>query len=167
VVLLLEVATLGVVLFLLYRIGLVLKERWHARRLLRRVADEVEFDVLDKGERVAAVIEEDATTQRELLGDGEPRNAIVACWRQFEVQAARAGVIRRAWQTPSEFVLWVLDLAGADARAVTRLADLYREARFSDHPMGEPHRAEARAALDAVHRSLQSVRAASSERRTP
>ena len=37
---------------------------------------------------------------------------------------------------------------------MTRLADLYREARFSDHPMTEDHRQAALEALDAIHRSL-------------
>ena len=164
----LELATLGVVVYLIYRLGLAVRERWHAYRRSRRADEEsVEFEVLDTGRQVAAAIEEDATTQRELLEAGGPRNAIVACWRHFEVQAARAGVVRRPWQTPSEFVLWVLDLAGADAAAVTRLADLYREARFSDHPMGEQHRADAVAALDAVHRSLRGARVSNPGQRSP
>ena len=65
----------------------------------------------------------------------------------------RAGVERRPWQTTAEFVLGVLDLVGADRGAVARLADLYREARFSDHPMTDEHRREALDALDADPRA--------------
>jgi len=101
------------------------------------------------------VIEEDAVEQRaELAAEGEPRNAIVACWHRFEQQAVRGGVVRRPWQTTAEFVLGVLDLVSADRGAVTRLADLYREARFSDHPMTDEHRRAALEALDAIHLSL-------------
>ena len=49
----------------------------------------------------------------------------------------------------------MLDLVGADHGAVGQLADLYREARFSDHPMTEDHRQEALAALDTIHGSLR------------
>ena len=48
----------------------------------------------------------------------------------------------------------MLDLVDADSAAVTRLAALYREARFSDHPLDESHRAAALAALDAIHARL-------------
>ena len=42
-----------------------------------------------------------------------------------------------------------------DPRPVARLADLYREARFSTHPMGERReRARAEDALAAVHDEL-------------
>ncbi len=64
------------------------------------------------------------------------------------------GVERRSWQTTAEFVLGALDLVAADRGAVGRLADLYREARFSDHPMTDEHRRAALEALDTIHRSL-------------
>ncbi len=110
----------------------------------------------DSAAQVTEVIEEDADEQRALLSEGgEPRNAIVACWHRFEQQAVRGGVERRPWQTTAEFVLGVLDLVGADRGAVARLADLYREARFSDHPMTDEHRRAALEALDAIHHSLR------------
>jgi hypothetical protein len=49
----------------------------------------------------------------------------------------------------------VLHLVGADPGAVARLADLYREARFSDHPMTDTHRRKALEALDAIQRSVR------------
>jgi len=151
----LELLTLGVVLFLLGRLLRRLREAWRARSRRRRPQlDEVAFDVLGPAGRVSEVIEEDAVQQRALLEDGEPRNAIVACWHRFEEQATRGGVVRRPWQTTGEYVLEALDLVGADRGAVSRLADLYREARFSDHPMTDDHRRAALEALDAIHRSL-------------
>jgi hypothetical protein len=154
----LEILTICVVLFLAVRLLAKLTQLWLARRRRgrREKEREVEFEVLGSAQQVTEVIAEDAVEQRhELEVGGEPRNAIVECWHRFELQAARAGVERRTWQTTSEFVLGVLDLVGADRGAVARLAGLYREARFSDHPMTDAHRAEALAALDAIHDSLR------------
>ena len=112
--------------------------------------------MLGSAAQVTEVMSEDAEEQRTLLAiEGEPRNAIVECWHRFEQQAVRAGVERRPWQTTAEFVLEVLDLVGADRGAVAGLADLYREARFSDHPMTDEHRRRALDALDAIHASLR------------
>jgi hypothetical protein len=158
VALVLEVLTLAVALFLVGRLAHRLRQAWRSRTRRRRKkrVEEVEFDVLDSAVRISEAIEEDAAEQRALLVEElEPRNAIVAAWHRFEVQAARAGVVRRPWQTTGEFVLGVLDLVDADRGAVSRLADLYREARFSDHPITDDHRRDALEALDTVHRSLR------------
>ena len=160
VALVLELLTLAVVLFLAGRLLGKIRETWRARRRRQRPSvEEVEFEVLGSAGRVNDVITADAPEQRALLEEGgEPRNAIVACWHRFEEQASRAGVVREPWQTTGEYVLGVLDLVGADRGAVNRLADLYREARFSDHPMSDEHRRAALEALDAIHRSLGMAR---------
>ena len=154
-----ELAVVGVVLFLLFRLFRRLLQRWKTRERRRRAPAIVDFEVLDPIAEVVAAIEEDAAGQRELLETGEPRNAIVACWRRFEQQAARADVARRPWQTSSEFVLGVLEHIGADEGAVQELAALFREARFSDHPITEEHRQQALSALAVIHASLGRVAA--------
>jgi hypothetical protein len=154
----LELLTAGVVLFLLGRLLRKLRQLWKGRTRRRRPPrpEDVEFEVLGAEARVTEAMSEDAEEQRALLAvAGEPRNAIVECWHRFEQQAVRAGVQRRQWQTTAEFVLGALDLVGADRGAVGRLADLYREARFSDHPMTDEHRRRALEALDAIHLSLR------------
>lgn len=131
----------------------------HARRgWQRRTArpgerDEVDFLALDEPTRIAAAIAEDAVEQDAVLRAGHPRNAIVEAWRRFEVQGARAGIGREPWETSSEFALRMLERVDADADAVTRLAQLYREARFSDHEITESHRSDALDALDRIRRS--------------
>jgi hypothetical protein len=152
----LELLTVCVVAFLALRLLRKLHGLWKGRTRRRRSPPEaVEFEVLGTAAHVTEVIEEDAAEQRaELAEEGEPRNAIVACWHRFEQQAVRGGVERRPWQTTAEFVLGVLDLVAADRGAVARLADLYREARFSDHPMTDEHRRAALEALDTIHHSL-------------
>jgi hypothetical protein len=153
-----EILTVCVLLFLVGRLLHKLRQMWQARspRRRRRRAEDVEFEVLGSAAQVTEVMSEDAEGQRTLLAIGsEPRNAIVECWDRFEQQAVRAGIERRPWQTTAEFVLGVLDLVGADRGAVARLADLYREARFSDHPMTDEHRRQALTALDVIHDSLR------------
>ena len=59
-----------------------------------------------------------------------------------------AELLARGW------TVRVLDLVDADQPAVSRLGALYREARFSEHALTEEHRAEAVAALDAIHRTI-------------
>jgi len=109
---------------------------------------------LDEPDRVAAAVVADAAEQDALLRDGDARNAIVATWHRFEVQGERAGVPRHASETSSEYALRFLDLAEADTGPVRRLAELYREARFSEHEITEQHRSEAVDALAAIRRSL-------------
>jgi hypothetical protein len=53
--------------------------------------------------RVAEAVVADADLQLAMLLEGEPRNAIVACWHRFEVQASSIGLAREPWETSSEF----------------------------------------------------------------
>jgi hypothetical protein len=130
--------------------------RWELRRRPRPPPPSIDFDVVETPRRVAEAIARDAGWQRRLLLDGRPRNGIVACWHRFEEQAAGTGLVRAEWETSAEFTLRVLELVDADSEPVTRLAALYREARFSDHPLDESHRSAALAALDAIHARLTS-----------
>ena len=157
----------ALVLVVLPVVGLLVVSAWllvrlRARRSSRgrqrvQAAQDVQSGGCDGATRVTLAMSEEAEEQRAVLTDeGEPRNAIVECWCRFERQAQRAGVQRRSWQTTSEYVSGVLDLVGADSGAVADLADLYREARYSDHRITEAHRREALEDLDAIHRSLSS-----------
>ena len=58
--------------------------------------------------------------------------------------------------TSTELTERVLASRHVDPAAIARLAALYREARFSDHAMGEDARRAAIEALDAVHDGLRS-----------
>ena len=152
---LVELATLCLVLFLLLRFAQWLREAYDARRRREDRPDEVAFDVVEAPAVVRREILHDAEAQRLVLLAGAPGNAIVECWDRFETQAAAAGLARRPWETSSEFTLRVLELVAADDRAVSRLATLYREARFSRHAMTEAHRTEAVAALAVIHDGLR------------
>ena len=150
------VTVLGAVVMLAVVLSVL---RWLLTRDWRRhrrepEPEEIQFDPLDAPAQVARTMVARAREQRAVLAEGSPRNAIVACWHQFEEQAAPAGVRRQTWETSSEFTLRVLDRLSADSAAVTTLAELYRAARHSTHEITEADRAEAQVALDLVHRSL-------------
>ena len=146
-------AVLATIVALIVFLALLVRDQRGPRQ--RRVAREaVEFTTLDGPARLAEAITEDAEQQDRLLREGDPRNAIVAAWQRFEVQGASVGVARRSWETSSEYAIRMLDLVAADSGAVNRLAGLYREARFSDHPLTEEHRTRALEALAGIRRSL-------------
>jgi hypothetical protein len=100
-------------------------------------------------------VELDEAAQFDALAHGEPRNAIVACWLRLEDDVAAAGWPRHVAETSAEYTARVLAAAGLDGEAVTALAALYREARFSSHPLSEDDRNRAAAALRTVHESLR------------
>lgn len=148
------VACIGaVILALLAFFASVLREQRRSRRQRSEVAD-VDMAVLGEPDRLVKAITDDAAEQDRQLQEGDPRNAIVAAWARFEVQGRSAGVPRKSWETSSEYAIRILDRVAADSGAVNRLAGLYREARFSQHPITEEHRAQALQALDQVRRSL-------------
>lgn len=162
VALVLQVAVTLLAVYLLVRHAGLPLARWLRARLGRRRGGRLEeaaaegFPVLEPPAAVARELAAGASAQRALLLDehATPRNAVVACWQRFEAQAQAAGVGRRPWETSSEYTMRVLDLVDAHGPAVSRLASLYREARFSEHELTEQHRSDAVAALDEIHRTL-------------
>ena len=88
------------------------------------------------------------------LDQGGPGDGVVACWVQLERAAADAGTHRAAPDTSSELVGHVIDRHPVSSGPLLRLADLYREARYSRHPLPESARTEARAALEQLRAEL-------------
>lgn len=132
----------------------VLMAGWRNRprvRWRRESTGPGEFDVLPD---IAAAVVEQAAAQRSALLAGAPRNAIVQCWLRLEADVAAAGLERDPADTSLEFTERVLARYTVDSEAITQLAALYREARFSDHPFEESHRRTALDALDRLHQTL-------------
>lgn len=145
----------GVLIARLVRWARRARRERRTRLARQRALGAAEFDVIEPAVAVARDLLADADAQRDLLGGSTPRNAVVACWHRFEVTGAAAGMERHEWETSSEYTLRILDLVAADTAAVTRLAGLYREARFSTHELTEADRAGALAALDEIHRTIR------------
>jgi hypothetical protein len=88
------------------------------------------------------------------LDQGGAGEGVVACWVQLERAAADAGTHRAAPDTASELVGRLIDRHPVSSRPLLRLAELYREARYSRHELPESSRAEARAALEQLRGEL-------------
>lgn len=140
---------LALVLLLVVAVGLSLVRRWrHRLQVLREgPLPDVDDAVLD------AVSEVTQRQQRQLL-EGVPSNAIVACWVDLEQAVRAAGIERRPSETSAELTIRVLDQLDVDRRSLRTLGALYREARFSSHPLTERDRRAAVDALAALRRSL-------------
>jgi hypothetical protein len=139
-------------------IGYLMRRAWQNRprlRWRRRSNPTADFVVF---EDVAASVAADAADQMAALRRGKARNAIVECWLRLEALAAESGLEPHPADTSEEFTARVLGHVTVDTGAIGRLAALYREARFSTHAMGEPHRIAAIEALAAIHRDVRSPR---------
>ncbi|GAA0962250.1 hypothetical protein GCM10009554_79740 [Kribbella koreensis] len=81
------------------------------------------------------------------VDSGTATDGVIACWVALERAAASAGVGRLDSETPAEFVVRVLGVGGISEPELLRLAQLYREARYSTHGSTEEARVQARGAL--------------------
>jgi uncharacterized protein DUF4129 len=136
-----------------YGIFLLLRSLWRNRWRAPERRPDVGFDVVPD-QALLESLHDDAEAQLAALEDGGPRDSIVACWLRLEEIVADSGVPARRWETSTELVTRVLHELDLDPRPVADLASLYREARFSAHPMGEGGREKARSALRRLHEDV-------------
>ena len=142
-----RVVVLLVIVAVLLGVIAVLVRRWAMRTRRRRGIPPVVVSVVD-------VVLADAEEQRAALLTGAPRNAIVRCWQRLEAAIEAAGHPAQPWETPTEVTASVLRREAVDESALAELLSLYREARFSNHELGEAQRAAAVAALDRLHLTM-------------
>lgn len=88
------------------------------------------------------------------LDHGTSSEAVINAWLTLERTVQTLGVEDDRSRTPAELVTVVLSDHDVDRDALERLADLYREARFSVHPIGEEQREAARQSLRQVRADL-------------
>ena len=75
-----------------------------------------------------------------MLARGTPGNAVIAAWVALEDAVRGAGVRDDDSRTAAELVTTVLRSYRVERAPLDILAALYREARFSRHPIGEVQR---------------------------
>lgn len=88
-------------------------------------------DAEQLGERVGASFEAALAGIRR----GEAAEAIIACWAQLEQVAHQTGLIHRPSDTAGELADRLLTSLRLNRADLAELAALYREARFSSHPI--------------------------------
>ncbi|GAA1949447.1 DUF4129 domain-containing protein [Kitasatospora viridis] len=94
-----------------------------------------------------------ASGRRALLGD-DARAAVIACYAAMEESLADSGVTRELADSPSDLLARAVATGSVPQPEATALTELFREARYSRHPMGTPELDRARAALDTIAAQL-------------
>lgn len=106
----------------------------------------------DEQDRLAQAVD---SGRRALTGATDARAAVIACYAAMEESLAESGVTRRASDSPQD----LLERAVADGlpaeTAAAALTALFREARYSTHPMDARHRDRAAAALAEIADGLR------------
>jgi Domain of unknown function (DUF4129) len=85
------------------------------------------------------------------------REAVVRSWLLLGAAASAAGLPARDSETAAEYAARLTAHLGLPGAELDRLAELYREARFSDHEVGEHQRGEARRLLTELSGRLERV----------
>jgi hypothetical protein len=132
-------------------LGAVVLALWVA--LGDRLAQEREEDA---GEAptgpLEALVEE---SFEDLRSEPDPRRAIVRCYARFERVAADAGLERKPWFTPMEFMRETLVRLSVPPAAVPTLTGLFELARFSHHALGPRERDRALEALHEIRTAME------------
>jgi hypothetical protein len=92
--------------------------------------------------------------RRALLDGTDTRAAVIACYAAMETSLAHSGIARRASDSPQDLLARAASSGLLTGPHATDLTALFREARYSTHPMDGTHRARAAAALDAIAAQL-------------
>ncbi|GAA2059413.1 hypothetical protein GCM10009839_82200 [Catenulispora yoronensis] len=121
----------------------------------------MEFDELDEAalEQLAEAV---AAGSRALAYQGDAREAVIACYAAMEDALSAEGNGRREADTPEDFLARITGRHLIPDGPARLLTDLFREARFSRHPIDEGKREQARTALTAIADHLR-VRAAEAQ----
>ncbi|GAA2787568.1 hypothetical protein GCM10010441_10810 [Kitasatospora paracochleata] len=119
------------------------------------------------GEATAGLLAEAVASGRAaLLGGSDPRSAVIACYRAMETSLADAGVDLLDSDSPTDLLSRAARTGRLDdAREAQTLAELFREARYSTHPMDAGHVRRAGDALDAIAARLDRSAAAPEDAR--
>ncbi|WP_052397109.1 DUF4129 domain-containing protein [Streptomyces sp. NRRL F-5123] len=124
------------------------------RQLYRPATREVLEPYSHEPDEQEALAEAVDSGRRALLGDGDPRAAVIACYAAMERSLAGSGVARRASDSPQDLLERAAGSGLLGGPHAADLTALFREARYSTHPMDTTHRDRAAAALDAIAAQL-------------
>ena len=128
---------------------------WLWLRRPRRMTAELAVPPQDAPPPLAAAVAAGSTA---LAAGATARDAIISCYAAMEQSLAVAGAPRRAADTPEELLRRAVGAGVLRTPAAGRLTTLFREARFSPHPLGPAQRDAARTALDEIARDLAGQR---------
>ena len=112
-------------------------------------------------EALAMAVTTESADRLAALSAGTPAEGIIAAWSHLEATLHGAGVPLPASRTSTEVSVDVLRRFSVDPDTLATLAGLYREARYSRHPLTEDDRARAATAYRALDADVRSAAPAS------
>ena len=110
----------------------------------------------DEQDRLAQAVD---SGRRALLDGDDARTAVIACYAAMEDSLAESGVARRASDSPQDLLERAVAGGLPVEAAAAELTALFREARYSTHPMDDGHRDRAAAALAEIAEVADGLRA--------
>jgi hypothetical protein len=115
------------------------------------IDDEPFDDGDEEPSEITALADAVSAAEVELDSHGDDtRAAIIAAYLAMERQLVASGSTRHASDTPTDFLMRAMSASRVSRGSATRLTELFREARFSTHPMPPTARADAARALARV-----------------
>ncbi|MFL6079851.1 MAG: DUF4129 domain-containing protein [Ornithinibacter sp.] len=106
-------------------------------------------------EALALAVSGDASQRLAALSAGTPAEGVIAAWTHLEATLHEAGLALPPSRTSTEVSVDVLRRFSVDEKTLRTLAGLYREARWSRHPLTEDDRSRAAAAYGALDVALR------------
>ncbi len=94
----------------------------------------------------------------DLRSESDPRRAVIAAYARMERGLGRAGLARKPFEAPLEYLRRVLLDLQAGAQPVGRLTELFERAKFSRHDVGADAKDEAIECLQAIRGDLRTAR---------
>ncbi|MFI7382249.1 DUF4129 domain-containing protein [Streptomyces sp. NPDC049813] len=155
--LLLGVVGAGVAAVLVVFLVRRLRLRWRRGLLTPPLAGPA---AADDDEDRALLLSALGPARRALADGGDVRAAVIACYAAMEEALAASGVDRHAADSPAEFLARAARGGLVAGPAAPRLTALFREARYSSHPMAEAQRLAAADALTEIAAQLDAREAA-------
>jgi hypothetical protein len=104
----------------------------------------------DRPVELAEQLVEAVEQGRRALTGTDARAAVIACYAAMEDSLAESGVARRTADSPTDLLERAVAAGTVRRSDAGALTALFREARYSRHPMGEAELSRARAALDGI-----------------
>jgi hypothetical protein len=102
---------------------------------------------------VAAAL--DAGLDQLAQSGSDPRSVVISCWVRLEDAAASAGTPRRPSDSPTDYVLRLLEVHRISRPVLDRLAAVYRAARYSFGDVDDSMRSQAVTALQHLRAELE------------
>lgn len=93
----------------------------------------------------------------DLEAEPDPRRAVIAAYARMEAAFGRQGLKRRASETAIEYLRRILLGLGSRNEAVTRLTDLFEQAKFSRHEIDASMKDDAIDALRTIRTDLRAA----------